>query len=243
MNANTFLVGCDPEFVILNPPSLKRPAETILRSGNSRWGFDHNGWVMELQPEPSTSCRTLIQRMRATLREIYSKAFQGDNWKAPSFLRAPERHISLGGHVHLDVTFPTREAAQPTIAALDRLTNGLEHLDILPKEQSKARREWSGYGMNGDVRWDHGRLEYRSMPSWLFSRKTTLLALASAKFAVLAPEEVPTIDSMNTLQRFIEKFKGKDADADWMLNREYFSRSLQARPDADIKTTWRISEA
>jgi hypothetical protein len=181
--------------------------------------------------------------MRATLKSIHGKAFRNDAWKSPAFLMTPERSVSLGGHVHLDVWFDSPDNARPTVEALDRFNAGLVHLDILPKAQALQRATHSGYGRPGDVRWEHRRLEYRSMCSWLFSRKTALLALTGAKFATLAPEEVPVIESTAALRRFIEKFKGKDSDADWMLNRGYFTRSLEARPDTDIKTSWRLEEA
>src|SRR6266478_2561142 len=74
-----------------------------------------------------------------------------------------ERVLTLGGHVHIDQP-PDTESEEHTLrlSSLDRVTQWLEELDILPQKESIARREdptarRHGYGKFGDWRPAGGR--------------------------------------------------------------------------------------
>lgn len=235
---NKFLVGADPEFAILHQGHAQQfhtPYNPL-----SPWGLDHNNWVIEPHPKPALSIRELIQNLRVSFNDFARVAPEG-RWRAGAYIQAPERTITLGGHIHLDL--PRCTTAQRD--ALDLFTRHLEALDILPATECRNRRT-SSYGHFGDIRTEHGHFEYRTMASWLFSQRVTKVCLLGAKLIAVdptAPEEVlgnSSEASVARLRAFFERFKAKDDDADWILSGSLLHRKLNVRPDRDLRTVWRV---
>src|ERR1700723_1207852 len=141
---NTFLVGCDPEFVALNGSGQQMNLSAHLRP-DGEIGYDHGGRVGELRPEATRGTYALTKRLQRLIR---SNVIEG--MKAAK-LRAGARvnRDTLGGHVHLGIPVP-RGGVPGIVAALDRVTAVLEALDILPASESRTRRETGAYGGFGD---------------------------------------------------------------------------------------------
>lgn len=212
---NSFLIGTDPEFVILaKDGSVYNTAGVMGQRGVVGW--DHNGNVVEIRPEPAHGTYALVKRLqKEILQNRVLAEVKGMKWRAGAALRARvragdalanergERLLTLGGHVHLDVPPASaggdEEEYAARVGALDRVTRVLEHLDILPQGESQTRRSdpvarRNGYGQFGDVRTAGGeqeggrvRIEYRTMASWLFHPKTAYVCLTGAKLAAVAP--------------------------------------------------------
>jgi len=234
------LIGADPEFVLLNPPHVVNTyANNRYRAISVDYGYDHGGYVIEPHPEPALSVRQVVKNIKKCLVTVGKENTIGHKWRAGAYITTPERGISLGGHVHVDRLNPTTDQ----LRAYDTFTGNLERLDILPRNESIYRRGHSAYGNWGDVRCEHGRHEYRSMCSWLFSSKAATLSMTGIKLAVVAPETVERLDSIEGLKAWYEKFYGKDDDVDWILNKGYFDKSLEAVPDTDVKEPWGIEKA
>jgi hypothetical protein len=232
---NTFLLGADPELVLLNPPKLIN-GQQFRRAAPGVYGFDHGGFVVEPHPTPDFSARTVCANIKKSL-DVLSKHFPDYKLRAGAYYHDPDtRHVTLGGHIHLDLT----TLAAPQIRAMDVFCESLEDLDILPSQESKQRFERGDYGRKGDVRGEHGHVEYRSMCSWLFSRKTSMLCLTGIKLAALQPETIAKMTSIQALNKWFERFKGADDDVDWILDRGYFDTSLEAKPDANVKAVWKV---
>jgi hypothetical protein len=210
---NTWLVGTDPEFVVLNKDgSIYNVTGVMGQRGVVGW--DHNGNVVEIRPEPAHGTYAVVKRLqKEILTNKVLAEVKGLKWRAGAALRARvnrgdaladaagTRLLTLGGHVHLDMP-PAGHSGDPHVGeqrveALDRITCQLEHLDILPQGESQTRRNdpnarRNGYGQFGDVRTAGGegqrtRMEYRTMASWLFHPKVAYICLTGAKLAAVSP--------------------------------------------------------
>ena len=240
---NEFKLGADPEFVIVNNGHLQQYAGRV--APYAPWGLDHSNWVIEPHPKPDPSVRALVHNIRASMNDFAIRAPLGA-WRAGSYIEAPERTVTLGGHVHIDQ--PNYTPAQQE--SMDLFTQYLERLDILPRAESEQRRQsGTGYGRFGDFRREHGHFEYRSMGSWLYSQRVTKLCLAGLKLIMVDPEAVPatlhtpTRASLIGLRSFYERFKHRDDDIDWILDSGILGKKLQVRPDRDLREVWRVIPA
>lgn len=233
---NNFLLGADPELVLLDPPTLINGAEHRGTGANFVYGWDHGGYVLEPHPEPALSARQMLHNLKKSL-DVAAADFPKYRFKAGAYYQnARQRSVTMGGHVHLDI--PTLSNTQ--ITAMDIFGASLEELDILPSKECRDRVASGLYGRKSDVRTEHGHVEYRSLCSWLFSRKTSMLCVTGIKLCAVSPESVKTMSSIKGLKSWLECFKGKDDDVDWILNRGYFDKSMEAKPDSDVKNVWRV---
>jgi len=235
---NDFLVGADPEFIILENGHMKQ--FTGRGDVYAPWGLDHGRWVIEPHPKPDMSVRQLIQHLKSSFNDFATVAPSG-KWRAGAHFSSPERSITLGGHVHIDR--PTCTPAQRD--GLDLFTRHLEALDILPQTECVERRK-SSYGQYGDVRCEHGHFEYRTLASWLFSQRVTKLCLIGAKLIMVDPEApraalgAPAQAAVPKLKAFFERFQNRDEDVDWILGAGVLGRKLNVKPDRDLRDVWKV---
>lgn len=239
---NDFKIGADPEFVIMDPPNLVVAQNVMRHQTDSSWGLDHGGWVLETHPEPSVSVREVVENLKVCFNDMAASTESTSKWRAGASIEAPQRNITLGGHVHID-----KKAHEPNqLQAMDALTVYLEALDILPKAECATRRATRQYGMLGDIRSEHGRFEYRTLPSWLYSQRVTKLCLLGIKLGAVAPVETydwlkkPKEASIANLKAFFDSFKGKDDDVDWFIESGILDKRLEAQPDRDLKNVWKV---
>jgi hypothetical protein len=236
---NDFLLGADPEFVVIEAGHVQRFAQPVPRY--SPWGLDHASFVIEPHPKPDCSVRQLVQNLKTAMNDFATIAPAG-KWRAGAFLAAPERTITLGGHVHVDQPHCTG----PQLDALDLFTQHLEALDILPKTECVARRNNGHYGLYSDIRAEHGHFEYRTFPSWLFSQRVTKICLTGTKLAVVDPDGPKEVlgkvatTSLNRLKTFFERFQAKDDDANWLLSSKMLDKKLVIDPDKDLRSVWNV---
>ena len=246
---NKFLMGCDPEFVTIHNGRRCNVNDHLPHEGVVGW--DHNGRIAEIRPDPSRGVYRLIKTIqKVLLEEPTLQTLVHRRWRAGAVYADGNTTESLGGHIHIDI--PWDKKAEP-VKALDALTKKLEALDILPKDESNQRRhrgaEYGGvgaYGRYGDVRAvatiDGNRIEYRTMASWLFSPAIAFVCLSGAKLAAHSPDSTlvalkgPT--SYKQLIKFFELFQGKDDNADRVLERVLDGGNLKADPDADVRKAW-----
>lgn len=235
--ANNFLVGADPEIVLMTPPDIIRVGRDHQNDETGYYGFDHGGYVVEPHPLPNPSARQVCNNIRDSLDFMYHK-FGKYKFRAGAFVAAPQREVTLGGHVHLDLP----ELSRQQIQAMDVFHDTLVGLDILPRQECERRcGSGQGYGRKGDVRTERGRVEYRSLCSWLFSRKTSMLALTGIKLCAVAPKTLPktAMTSIKELTAWIEGFQNDDDDARWIIEKGYFDTSMEAKPDTEVTTVWK----
>lgn len=251
---NPFLVGCDPEFIVLNQGKHQNMNGMFQKAGPIGW--DHQGDVLEVRPAPAKSVCTLLRHIKDIL--FQTKSLSSYKLRAGAFYQTDARLIGLGGHIHLDVPYRDLDGygvdknIPHRIAALDSVTKLLEQLDILPRNESLKRRaafvgnnEGNKYGSYGDARSADtaNRLEYRTMASWLFSPISTLCCLTAGKLACAEPKA--TITELSTgrvssgkLIRFFERF-ADDHDAKLVIEKLLEPGiKLQRDPDMNILEVW-----
>jgi len=264
---NKWLVGCDPEFVVMDNLNRVVTVDGIIPH-DGIVGWDHSGDVIEIRPEPAHGTYKLLQRLQ---KEILSnqelKQLEAYRWRAGAYIRArvtgrgAERILTLGGHVHIDQPPKARgeenEDHEHRIRALDRVTEWLEGFDVLPQAECAMRRNdptavRNHYGQFGDWRPAGGdggsrpRMEYRTMCSWLYEPKAAYLALTSAKLAAYAPEVV--LESLkkhrHSWQGFagwLDYFRTKDLNARRALEKLFdgVERPFKVDPSVNFRENWR----
>jgi len=262
---NKWRIGCDPEFVVMdNAGRVVNVEGTVPHNGVV--GYDHSGDVIEIRPEPAHGTYALTRRIqKEILQNEHLQKLQQYRWRAGAYIRARntranERVLTLGGHVHLDMP-PKQSGEDPEthdlrIAALDRMTDWLERLDILPMKESHDRRMdptavRNRYGQFGDWRPAGGerlgerpRMEYRTMCSWLIDPQVAYLALTGAKIAAAMPQL--TLDGLKRGQHswpklgaWLENFRMRDANVRRALEKMWDAgKQPKVDPTVDFKTRW-----
>jgi hypothetical protein len=241
---NAFLVGCDPEVVCVDAAGNQVHVDrTITKDGQIGW--DHGGRVMEFRPTPHKGTYTLVK----DIKELITGAPAGIRkyrWLSGAYVKFPnEAGESLGGHVWLDLN-PNSAIQSTRVKALDRLTESLERLDILPRQECIVRRRGK-YGKFADVRTvqgDRPRFEYRTMASWMYNPATAFLCLTAAKMAAYDPEGAakalkPEEASWKGLTEWLEGY-AEDCNVA-RLSEKVFPKGLkkvQYHPDVDVKEAW-----
>lgn len=245
---NTFKIGSDPEFVVLAADGSLCTAEDLNIPHAGAVGYDHGGRVLEIRPRPSRHARTHLRSIALLLTQDsrLATARKQARWQAGAMSTALQGHEPLGGHIHLDVPYAD-EASKQRIAAMGRLTKQLEDCEVFPRKDCDwRRRDWPQYGGYDNVRpaGHNYRLEYRAPASWLFSPRVALYALTAYKLACAAPEATACLSaegSARELRKFMESFRGKDDDADYILEKflEHGGlKTIKGDPDADVKAVW-----
>lgn len=225
---NTFRIGCDPEFSLLDKDGFIKYASYCTSAKSDDSGYSYNpigtdaGGVVELRPEPSYTVQGLLVNIKKMLDDpTMNRHYKDYKWRGGALVEAKSRcegrviveKQALGGHVHLELPFkgyhgiPDR-VFDTRVQACDAVTIVLEELDILPKEECK-RRQAVGYGKYGQV-YHCGaatftRMEYRTPCSWLFSPNAAYITLTSIKLAAAMPEV--TINKFTNLTTELQRWE------------------------------------
>jgi hypothetical protein len=274
--ANSFLVGCDPEFVVIDKPDMVLDARTVGIGQRGEVGYDHSGLMLEIRPEAAKGTYALLRRIKRIidtneqLKKVSSKKWRAGGLIKTKVATGPDRILTLGGHVHLDIPpvgygMTDAETHNLRLSAMDRVTRYMEKLDILPTEESATRRiegarlpTGSRYGQWGDWRTageNEGngrrvRMEYRTPVSWLYDQKAAYLLMTAIKLAAVSPQlAMDTLKVRNinfdAFKQFFEAYRHKDTNARRALESLLDVKNikqLQADPDRDIRDAWKTLE-
>jgi hypothetical protein len=198
--ANTIedtVIGADPEFLLINSDgSVKYAAEVGGFSHTDILGSD-GPWA-ELRPDPDVDVGAFVDNIREILRHHKNaELIQKYSWMGGCYYYAPreggnERAWPMGGHIHIGtpakLAAAIREADQDIYSAAlyGCLAKVLDEYVAIPMmrvdgvEESTRRR--GQYGYYGDVRMDHGRLEYRALSGeWLTHPKLATAVIGTVK--------------------------------------------------------------
>ncbi len=242
---NRFLVGADPEFFLLDGETHVH----VVSRPSKRVGYDHGGRVVELRPKPSISTYVLLKNIRQLLQSKSLDQYRKYTWRGGAYHGAE----AIGGHVHFDIPIIVDRSKGDVVDALDQTTRVLELLDILPRDESKERRDKSGYGKfgafkagDGEERKEAGdpHMEYRTPASWLFSPQVAFCTLTALKLAAARPRStlgaLKNTSGFRDLKAFIEAFRGRDDDAARLYDKLLSGgiASVQASVDEDFKPKW-----
>lgn len=259
---NGWYVGCDPEFVMLDAAGrIVNVSETLNHDGPAGW--DHSGDVIEIRPQPAHGTYKLLQRIQdIVLNNPGLIRLRDYKWRAGAYVRARssrlgrDRILTLGGHVHIDQPAARgEETHEHRIKALDRVTEWLEGLDILPGAESAQRRNdptaiQNRYGQFGDWRPAGGgsarpRMEYRTMCSWLYDPRAAYLALTGVKLAAQTPQIAMEClkkgrHSWPGLANWFDQYRTKDLNARRALERLFDDKTHPPKmdPTSAFRDNW-----
>lgn len=260
---NDFRVGCDPEFMLLGGDGRTIEASRFFRHAGEV-GYDHAGRVAEFRPGPSRGVLPIIKKIQSLVKDPVVAAVAA-RFRAGAYCNGD----CLGGHVHFGFNCfamkppagagllqgfgELNERGKRVTEALDVLTRTLEHLDILPENESKQRRGsaqglMNRYGHYGDVRDCNGHMEYRTMASWLYDPKVAFLCLTAAKLAAADP--AGTIAALKgergyagwiKFKHWLDQYVVKDVNAARTAEKllDNGLPKLQVDPEVDFKERWR----
>jgi hypothetical protein len=211
---NSFKIGCDPEFVVLDSNyGYKHPTTGSLASG-----VGTDGVPVELRPDPSYTAKGLLENLGSLLNSSSMGTLREYSWRAGAVVSYRCRGIDMcskcrvdstirphkqpiGGHIHIDIPIRSGYDLSPhvnlVVVACDKVIQFLEELNIHPKEECAHRRngiQGCYYGGFGSFHSDkkspegHCRLEYRTPCSWMSSRKQAFITLTAIKLASACPQ-------------------------------------------------------
>ena len=207
--ANTIedtVVGADPEFLLMNGGSVKYAAEVPDFSHTDILGSD--GPLAEIRPAPAVDVVEFVDSMKDILKNHENvKLIQQYKWMGGCYYYGQQdgtrrnRSWTLGGHIHIGT--PARLARaissfggfyeKSVYSCLNKILDEYVATPMIKvdgiKDSVKRRAE---YGEYGDIRLDHGRLEYRMLSGEWFTHPEmakmvigTVKAIAHSFFKIL----------------------------------------------------------
>ena len=198
--ANTIedtVVGADPEFLLMNDDgSVKYAAGIAGFHYDDQLGSD--GPLAEIRPDPTVEVSDLVQNIQDILRRHKNaKLIQKYQWVGGCYHYGPQegggsRVWTLGGHIHIGT--PARLArainsfgenyGTSVYSCLNKVLDeyvAIPSIKIDGKENSRKRRV-TDYGGFGDIRTNHGRLEYRMLSGeWLTHPEMAKIVIGTVK--------------------------------------------------------------
>jgi hypothetical protein len=173
---NTFRIGCDPEFGVINPDYENSSSEPVYCdcgcgeivdgdegcelidvssygvSFEGQVGHDHGGEVVELRPNPSYTVSGLIKELKQLLDSPKLSKVRKFKWRAGAYYAGQ----AFGGHIHIELPFEDhhgvpKDVYRERINACDAVIRELERFNLHPQSECEQRRTGSGYGHFGKV--------------------------------------------------------------------------------------------
>ncbi|OAS13935.1 putative amidoligase domain-containing protein [Paenibacillus oryzisoli] len=254
------MLGCDPEFLLVNPQGKVVFADRFLTRdgavGSDAIVLSGHRVILplaELRPQPSVDPLQLVKNVRVTMglaaRKITDQSLA---WCSGGM---PVRGYPLGGHLHFSRCWMNGHL----LRALDNYL--ALPLILIEDESTRGRRP--RYGYLGDFRKkSHGGFEYRTLPSWLASPVITrgvfaLAALIVNNYWLLTqkPLQEPDIQAayyngdkrrlqseVAQLWKDLEQLKGYELHAGILEGLRSQITSMSSWDEkADIRLTWKIA--
>lgn len=190
------VIGADPEFLLMNGDgTIKYAAEVGGFHHTDELGSD--GPLAEIRPMPAIEVVDFIENIRHILRNHKNtKLISKYAWMGGCYYHSPRedgvgRAWALGGHIHIGTPSKLARAIESfgdnyktaIYACLNKVLDeyvAIPMIKVDGKSDSVKRR--SQFGYYGDVRTDHGRLEYRALSGeWLTHPKMAEIVVGTAK--------------------------------------------------------------
>lgn len=263
-----FLLGADPEFILVNNEQKVVSASDYLLDYNSLYvGVDALLYknkliypIVELRPAPEADPNRLFASLYRLLKEATDAITDKQlRWLAGGM---PIQGIALGGHLHIS-----------GIRLTPRLLRVLDAVLAIPyaavADQAGMGRLRKFGGLGDYRRQFHGGFEYRTLPSWLVSPALTKAAIVSCWLAVAHRQELaarlesPLVleeayvandrerlarEALNMLE-LLSALATEDASYEYELNKalEPLKHALQQRKtwdeQIDLRKRWSLLDA
>ncbi len=179
-------IGCDPEFVLVNPKTSDFVYAGHVRGLGIQDPLGSDGPLAELRPHPETSAEMLTKRI-GNLFTTHQDKIANYLWLGGASYRSEKQRKSwgIGGHIH--VGDPPMLPANRRQATYVRAVQILDEMVALPMVRVDApdprvRRQVHHYGVYGDQRPQEGRFEWRVLSGfWLLHADIAQAVLGTAK--------------------------------------------------------------
>ena len=155
---------------------------------NKSFGYDGAGGPAELRPAPSACAATVVYRLQNLIvNSEPARALQEYEWICGN---GTPRH-PIGGHIHIGAYGASnKQDKAPVITPSAKLSTLLSHLLVpfaiaLSTPEGLRIRLSTTYGALDDIRHQPHGLEWRTLPSWLFSPWIAYFFLEGAKLIAL----------------------------------------------------------
>jgi hypothetical protein len=160
-------LGCDPEFLFIDPLKRICRADTFL----PKYGkVGHDGPLGELRPDPGEHEDEVVENLRKLIHSLPDHINEKFGHRS---ILTPEAHsemsnLSLGFHIHLGAPEEiTSFVAPQTREFVESFTNAMDYFvgvpSIIPEDNSLRRlNKVDEYGRPGDWRTSKHTIEYRT---------------------------------------------------------------------------------
>lgn len=180
--------GADPELVFqykgmnVHATDILRGLDTneyVPNAEGGTIGVDASGRPAEIRPRYDVDPKKVVQNIQKTLiNEINRRPeLSVVDWTSGS----SKNKEAIGGHIHVGINQEKWGNLNLTMAMDIFLSINVMHLEI-PSEG--FARKMGQYGHLGDIRQQKWGIEYRTLPSWLYSPAVALAVLSLAKHVV-----------------------------------------------------------
>lgn len=190
------IIGADPEFILMNEDGTIKYASEVAGFGH----FDilgSDGPLAEIRPEPTTDVTEFVRGLKHILNNHENiEVIKKYQWLGGCYYYARQegggvRTWPLGGHIHIGTPARLARAINSfgefyetaVYSCLDKVLDeyvAVPAIKIDSKKISNLRRK--EFGEFGDIRTDHGRLEYRSLSGeWLTHPKMAAAVVGTVK--------------------------------------------------------------
>lgn len=187
MPSSRIMIGSDPEFM-LKAKGFRRVtyARDILRGGTSaKVGTDGASSTGEFRPDPAFTVDEHIQNIQDLVQQLVAE--HPGYWALGGSSHGGH---PIGGHIHFS------GGNMGSVTSNSHLTKCLDTFLALPvmmlEGPKAARSRRKNYGRLSDVRRQpHGGIEYRTLPSWLVSKKFAKAVLDVSYLLATCADEIP----------------------------------------------------
>ena len=163
-------LGADPEFAFSKEGQLVA-ARGLVRDGDGEFGTDGNSDIAELRPKAAFSARGLVANIEKLIQDevAANRRLLDHVWEAgPSY-----EGNGLGGHIHFGMP--------RDMAFVNMLDVVLAFPLMRVDDPVAARARKRSYGHLSDTETKPWGFEYRSLSTWLSSKKKALAVLTVAQ--------------------------------------------------------------
>lgn len=250
------VVGADPEFVLMNNDgSIKYAGEIGGFSYSDVLGSD-GPWA-EIRPAPEVKVVNFVNNIRDILRHhkntelIQKYLWMGGCYYNSTREDGDRREWPIGGHIHLGTpgklskVIANNNISNYEYALYSCLTKILDEYLAVPLmyvdgiQNSISRR--SRFGYYGDVRTDHGRLEYRSLSGeWLTHPDMATMTIGTTK--AIAHAFFKMLDEVDYDAKFVmtkAQFEHNNTDR----NFDFFNSSFNGWKDIGITKEFKATKS
>lgn len=217
---NHFMLGADPEFMILTGSGGTIHATNLGLKAGLAFGADQNDRLVELRAAPSRDAMKVLASILAELRWLYRfihPDYKHCGWHAPAFVHGD----GLGGHVHFGRKRPQQEDEVQGLDGLARVMRSASLFDSAGwTRRGQGDQFGQLYGQYGDIRLQKHGYEYRTLPTWLDNPRLAYLVLVLSKLVIVDPDITAAwnepqrgASDWELLQGLAKYYKGRDDDA------------------------------